>query len=203
MSHWTLSTSLFHDHQPLAASLNTFITWQYNWQTVKHLLLLDAPGGVVNIGGAVKPAGRGVVLHCAEQYPHTASTITTANMILAPAGAEQFKHYAFTTMHAVLGLWSIFYYKINPKMFILTRVNCMLLMQVFWNNFPCNDSTNVHTLECKQQALTYTHIEKWRHGTHYPILLYQQYWTLAQTHTHARTHTHTHTHRHTHHITSQ
>ena len=61
----------------------------------KHLLLLDASGGVVNIGGTVKP---GVVLHCAEQYPHTASITTTANMVLAPEGAEQFKHYALTTM---------------------------------------------------------------------------------------------------------
>ena len=51
---------------------------------------------MVNIAGSVKPAG-GVVLHSAEQYPHTASIITTANMILVPKGAEQFKHYAFTT----------------------------------------------------------------------------------------------------------
>ena len=50
---------------------------------MKHLLLLDANVGVVNIAGTVKPAG-GVVLHCAEQYPHTASITTTANMILVP-----------------------------------------------------------------------------------------------------------------------
>ena len=52
---------------------------------------------MVNIGGTVKPLG-GVVLHCAEQYPHTASITTTANMIPASAEAEQFKHYAFTNM---------------------------------------------------------------------------------------------------------
>ena len=38
---------------------------------------------MVNIGGIVKLAG-GVVLHCAEQYPHTASITTTANMVLVP-----------------------------------------------------------------------------------------------------------------------
>ena len=42
---------------------------------------------------AVRPAGRVVLHNCAEQYPHTASITTTANMILVPAGAEQFKHY--------------------------------------------------------------------------------------------------------------
>ena len=38
---------------------------------------------MVNIGGIVKLAG-GVVLHCAEQYSHTASITTTANMVLVP-----------------------------------------------------------------------------------------------------------------------
>ena len=38
---------------------------------------------MVNIGGIVKLAG-GVVLHSAEQYPHTASITTTANMMLVP-----------------------------------------------------------------------------------------------------------------------
>ena len=56
---------------------------------------------MVNIAGTVKPSG-GVVLHCAEQYPHTVSITTTANMILLPVGAEQFKHYAFTTMLGIV-----------------------------------------------------------------------------------------------------
>ena len=59
---------------------------------MKHLLLLDANAGMANISGTVKPSGR-VVLHCAEQYPHTASITTTANIILVSAGTEQFKHY--------------------------------------------------------------------------------------------------------------
>ena len=56
---------------------------------------------MVNIGGTVKPSG-GVVLHsvAAEQYPHTASITTTANICMVPGSAQtkQFKHYAFTTM---------------------------------------------------------------------------------------------------------